>query len=157
MKSQEDTKEPVKAGPISALSHYEESDEEEEKEQELGKEQEEREESKEEIKEVEEKEEVEVKKGGFPNLVGFLPAVVAPPQIYEEEDSEEKKRREEEGEREKRKKEEEERRRQEETTKLRDKLAAKAREKMVQVGKQPGISTMALICPTILYVLGKTP
>ena len=65
------------------------------------------------------------KKSGFPSLVGFLPpAIAAQPKLYqkEEEDKEVKKR------------EEEAKKRQEETNKLRDKLAAKAREKMVLVG-----------------------
>ena len=66
----------------------------------------------------------ETKKSGFPSLVGFLPpAIAAQPKIYqEEEDDKEKKKREEEA-----------KKRQEETNKLRDKLAAKAREKMVLV------------------------
>ena len=64
------------------------------------------------------------KKSGFPSLVGFLPsAIAAKPKLYQdEEDDKEKKR-----------KEEEAKKRQEETNKLRDKLAAKAREKMVLV------------------------
>ena len=63
---------------------------------------------------------VETSKSGFPNLKGFLPpSIVSNPKLYAEEDV--------------KKEEEEERRRLEENNKLRDKLAAKAREKMVQV------------------------
>ena len=63
-------------------------------------------------------------KSGFPSLVGFLPpAIAAQPKIYQEEEED----------KEKKKREEEAKKRQEETNKLRDKLAAKAREKMVLV------------------------
>ena len=59
-------------------------------------------------------------KSGFPNLKGFLPpSIVSNPKLYTEEEE--------------KKDEEDEKKRQEETNKLRDKLAAKAREKMVQV------------------------
>jgi len=65
------------------------------------------------------------KKSGFPSLVGFLPpAIAAQPKLYQEEEED----------KEKKKREEEAKKRQEETNKLRDKLAAKAREKMVLVG-----------------------
>ena len=65
---------------------------------------------------------VDSSKSGFPNLKGFLPpSIVSNPKLYTEVEVEEKKD------------EEEEKKRQEETNKLRDKLAAKAREKMVQV------------------------
>ena len=64
------------------------------------------------------------KKSGFPSLVGFLPpAIAAQPKLYQEEEED----------KEKKKREEEAKKRQEETNKLRDKLAAKAREKMVLV------------------------
>ena len=63
---------------------------------------------------------VETNKSGFPNLKGFLPpSIVSNPKLY--------------GEEEEARVEEEERKRQEENNKLRDKLAARAREKMVQV------------------------
>ena len=72
---------------------------------------------------IEEKNETKAEdKSGFPNLKGFLPpSIVSNPKLYTEVEEDDKKD------------EEEERRRQEETNKLRDKLAAKAREKMVQV------------------------
>ena len=67
---------------------------------------------------------VDSNKSGFPNLKGFLPpSIVSNPKLYSEVEVEVEEK----------KDEEEEKRRQEETNKLRDKLAAKAREKMVQV------------------------
>ena len=85
-------------------------------------------------------------KGGFPNLVGFIPPVAAEtPDMgveekeegggkeIQEEESEGRRREREEDELEMKRREEEEKKRHEETTKLRDKLAAKARDKMVQV------------------------
>ena len=85
-------------------------------------------------------------KRGFPNLVGFIPSVAAEkPDTGEEEkeeiaaeenqdeESEGRRREREEDEKEMKRREEEEKKRHEETTKLRDKLAAKARDKMVQV------------------------
>ena len=59
---------------------------------------------------------------GFPNLAGFLPpTITCNPKLYSDPYEDEKK------------KDEEEIKRKEDTNKLRDKLAAKAREKMVQV------------------------
>ena len=88
-------------------------------------------------------------KKSFPNLVGFIPpvaaektdagggeemeGVLAPEEKQEEEESEGRRREREEDEKEMKRREEEEKKRHEETTKLRDKLAAKARDKMVQV------------------------
>ena len=86
------------------------------------------------------------KSGGFPNLVGFIPPTPDQKKIIDcdekdvvvekenqEEESEGRRLEREEDEREMKRREEEEKKRHEETTKLRDKLAAKARDKMVQV------------------------
>ena len=63
------------------------------------------------------------KKTNFPNLVGFLPpTITSNPKLYSDPSEEEQK-----------KESEEQKKRHEENNKLRDKLAAKAREKMVQV------------------------
>jgi len=86
-------------------------------------------------KEIEDKadksdKESDIKKSGFPSLVGFLPpAIAAQPKLYQEEEED----------KEKKKMEEETKKRQEETNKLRDKLAAKAREKMVLAAKEKAL------------------
>ena len=93
-----------------------------------------------------EDQESSTKSGGFPNLVGFIPPTpdqkisdcdekdekVAEEEKQEEE-SEGRRLEREEDEREMKRREEEEKKRIEENNKLRDKLAAKARDKMVQV------------------------
>ena len=132
----------VARGP---LIHYDESDEEKGEEEDAADEE----------KVVEEK---ESRGGVFPSLVGLVPAAVAakPVLVEEEERGEEKsegrRREEEEDERELKKREEEERKRQEETTKLRDKLAAKAREKMVQVS-----AVTVFVLNSCKYLLSRLP
>ena len=93
----------------------------------------------------------DAKKSGFPSLVGFLPpAIAAEPKLYQEEEED----------KEKKKREEESKKRQEETNKLRDKLAAKAREKMVLVmihfqSSLPLTIKIVLGCKRKSFTIGK--